>query len=92
MKNPHPGVCALAAVRCLVAHELNVLALVKGSERYVFVFDDESRAKLIDSFRDLAANPHLSLTWFDALVLTKKAREQEETETDETVNGPRPRM
>lgn len=75
-----------------MAHELNVLALVKGCERYVFVFDDESRTKLIDSFRDLAANPHLSLTWFDALVLTKKAREQEETEPDESANEQRPRI
>lgn len=73
-----------------MAHELNVLALVKGGERYVFVFDDESRAKLIDSFRDLAANPHLSLTWFDALVLTRKAREQEEQ--DASAPTPRPRI
>ena len=59
-----------------MAHEFNVLALVKGAERYVFVYDDASRAELSDAFREQAANPHLSLTWFDALVLTKKAREQ----------------
>ena len=61
--------------------ELNVLALIKGTERYIFVYDDDSRAKLIDSIRDLAANPHLSLSWFDASVLTTKAREQEFAET-----------
>lgn len=56
--------------------ELNVLALIKGEERYVFVYDDDSRQPLIDAFRDLAADPRLSLTWFDAAVLTEKAREQ----------------
>ena len=56
--------------------ELNVLALVKGNERYVFVYDDESRQPLIDAFRNQAADPRLSLTWFDAAVLTEKAREQ----------------
>lgn len=59
-----------------MANEFNVLALIKGDERYVFVYDDVSRAVLIDTIRDLAADPALSLTWFDALVLTKKAREQ----------------
>ena len=62
-----------------MANELNVLALIKGAERFVFVYDDHSRASLIDTIRDLAADPTLSLTWFDALVLTKKAREQGET-------------
>ena len=57
-------------------HELNVLALIKGQDRYIFVYDDGSRPAVIDSFRDQAANPALSLTWFDAVVLTKKAREQ----------------
>ncbi len=56
--------------------ELNVLALVKGNERYVFVYDDESRQPLIDAFRNQAADPRLSFTWFDAAVLTEKAREQ----------------
>jgi hypothetical protein len=59
-----------------LANEYNVLALIKGQERFVFVYDDASRGCLIDTIRDLAADPSLSLTWFDALVLTKKAREQ----------------
>ena len=56
--------------------ELNVLALIKGTERYVFVYDDGSRQALIDALRDQAADPALSFTWFDAAVLTDKAREQ----------------
>lgn len=62
--------------------ELNVLALLKGNERYVYVFDDGSRAALIDAFRDQAADPRLSLTWFDAAVLTEKARQQDQAPAD----------
>ena len=64
--------------RWRLTHELNVLALIKGQERYIFVYDDESREELIDAFRNQAADPNVSLNWFDALVLTRKAREQEE--------------
>ena len=56
--------------------EFNILALMKGKERYVFVYDDESRTSLIDAFRDAAADPSLSFSWFDATVLTQKACEQ----------------
>ena len=56
--------------------EFNVLALVKGNERYVYIYDDESQQALIDAFRDQAADPRLTFTWFDAAVLTDKARQQ----------------
>lgn len=73
--------------------ELNVLALVKGPERYVYVYDDDSRRELLDAFRDQAADPALTLSWFDALVLTKKAREQEAVQAaDEPPAGNRNRI
>ena len=59
-----------------MSNELNVLALIKGAEHYIFVYDDASRGQLIDNFRDLAADPAQNLSWFDAMVLTTKAREQ----------------
>ena len=59
-----------------MGRELNVLALVKGEERYVYVYDDASRAALLEAFRAHAADPGLSLNWFDASVLTRKAHEQ----------------
>lgn len=66
-----------------VRHELNVLALVKGSERYIYVYDEAGRADLIDSFRNDAADPHLSLSWLDVSVLSAKAREQGKAAADE---------
>ena len=59
-----------------MSREFNVLALIKGPERYIFVYDDESRLPLLDALRDQAADPRLSLSWSDAAVLTAKAREQ----------------
>ena len=65
-------------------HEFNVLALVKGNERFVFVYDDDSRATLIDDFRARAADPTVNFTWFDAAVLTDKAREQARSAAPDT--------
>ena len=66
--------------RCQLPNEVNVLALIKGAEHYIFVYDDESRMSLIDTIRDYAADPQVNLSWFDAVVLTNKAREQEHAE------------
>lgn len=59
-----------------MTQELNVLALFKGTERFVFVYDDDSRDALIDSIRDAAADPRVAINWFDAAVLTERARQQ----------------
>lgn len=56
--------------------DLNVLALIKGAERFVFVYDDGSREETIAAIRDQAADPTVSLNWFDAAVLTERARKQ----------------
>jgi hypothetical protein len=56
--------------------ELNVLALIKGEERYVFIYDDQSRQLLTDTFRNQAADARLSFNWFDAALLTDRVREQ----------------
>lgn len=57
-----------------MTQELNVLALIKGSERFLFVYDDDSKDALIDDIRDKAADPAVALNWFDAAVLTERVR------------------
>ncbi|AMV25688.1 hypothetical protein VT84_14925 [Gemmata sp. SH-PL17] len=57
-----------------MTQELNVLALIKGTERFIFVYDDDSKAALIDDIRDKAADPAVALNWFDAAVLTERVR------------------
>ncbi|HWG41990.1 MAG TPA: hypothetical protein VN688_04330 [Gemmataceae bacterium] len=59
-----------------MGREFNVLALLKGEERYIYVYDDDSRSPLLEAFRAQAADPDLSLNWFDVVVLSQKAREQ----------------
>jgi hypothetical protein len=66
--------------------------LIKGEERYVFIYDDDSRQPLIDAFRRQAADPELSFTWFDAAVMTQKAREQAQQGTDAALPSSRPRI
>ena len=59
-----------------MSREFNVLALIKGDEHYVFVYDDDSRTTLLDLFRSHACDPTQNFSWFDAAVLTEKAMEQ----------------
>lgn len=55
--------------------DINVLALVKGSERYIFLFDDDNRAEALRTLGRYASNPDLSFTWYDAAVLSQKIRQ-----------------
>lgn len=57
-------------------HDLNVLALFKGADRFIFVYDDESRGELLDAVRNAAADGDSTLNWYDAAVLTERARRQ----------------
>jgi len=57
-----------------VSKDVNVLALAKGQERYLFLFNDESRADTLRTLGRYASNPELSFTWYDAAVLSQKIR------------------
>jgi hypothetical protein len=59
-----------------VSQDINVLALVKGSERYVFLYDDASRAEALRTLGRYASNPELSFTWYDAAVLSQRIRRE----------------
>jgi hypothetical protein len=63
---------------------MNVLALVKDEERYVFLYDDESTAALLQTLGKQAADKELSFTWYDAAVLSQKVRKlRQEAEAEE---------
>jgi len=68
---------------------MNVLALVKDSERYVFLYDDESPGALMQTLGRYAADPELSFTWYDAAILSQKVRRlKREVELDESSEQP----
>jgi hypothetical protein len=81
----------IVPARQSVQHELSILALLKGKERYLFVYDDESREDVLNAIRDQAARPTLTFSWFDAAILTERARQQmREAEAErQTTRNPR---
>ena len=60
----------------MASQDINVLALVKGAERYVFLYDDASRAETLRVLGRYASNPELSFTWYDAAVLSQTIRQE----------------
>ena len=58
--------------------DINVLALVKGKERYIFLYEDAQRAETLRMLGRHASNPELSFSWYDAAVLSQKIRHEEQ--------------
>ena len=57
-----------------MADDINMLALAKGEEKYVFLFDDKNRSETLRQLGKYASDPDLSFTWYDAAVLSQKIR------------------
>ena len=62
-----------------MSQDINVIALVKGNERYVFLFDDDSRGAALRTLGRYASNPDLSFTWYDAAVLSQRISQEGQT-------------
>ncbi|GIX04026.1 MAG: hypothetical protein KatS3mg113_1032 [Planctomycetaceae bacterium] len=52
---------------------VHVLALMKGRQRYVFVYDERDVDRLLEVLTRFATDPELDFTWEDAAVLLKRA-------------------
>jgi len=61
---------------------LNVLAIVKKTEQYLFIYDDDSEQETIRTFGRFAADKELSFTWYDAAVLSQKLRKLKKERDD----------
>ena len=59
-----------------MSQDTNMLALVKGSERYVFLYTESNRAETLRTLGRFASNPELSFSWYDAAVLSQKIRQE----------------
>ena len=68
-----------------MSQDVHVLALVKGAERYVFLFNEENRAQTFRALARYASNPELSFTWYDAAVLSQKIRNESQEPAAESV-------
>ena len=74
--------------------EVNVVALVKDGERYVFLYDDQSAPQLLQTFGQYASDQELNFSWYDAATLSQKVRAMQHDEhstakeADDTLAGP----
>ena len=62
---------------------INVLALLKDGERYVFLYDDRSADQLLQTLGRFAADPELNFSWYDAAVLSQRIRTLREANVEE---------
>ena len=67
-----------------MSDDINVLALVKGEERYIFLFDDRNRSETLRVMGRYASNAELSFSWYDAAVLSQKVRKTAPAPAPET--------
>jgi len=68
--------------------DINVLALVKGEERYVFLYDDERKSEALRTLGRFANNEELSFSWYDAAVLSQRIRQS----AAEELAKPKPKL
>ncbi|MSR48680.1 MAG: hypothetical protein EXS07_01415 [Gemmataceae bacterium] len=66
--------------------DFHVLALVKGEHQFVYIFDEMGWDDLVETLCQQAEDPNLELSWFDAALLSHRAKTQiesaNETNTD----------
>jgi hypothetical protein len=55
--------------------EKHVVALLKGEEKYLFIFDDAGKAETLRTLGRFAHNTELSFSWYDAAFVSKKIHE-----------------
>lgn len=54
-----------------------VVAFMKGIERYIFVYERGDEQTVYQTLGRFAGDARLSLSWWDAAVLTQRIRERE---------------
>jgi hypothetical protein len=63
---------------------INVIALAKDGERFVFLYDDDSGPQLLQTLGRYAADPELNFSWYDAAVLSQKVRRLQQETVEES--------
>lgn len=56
---------------------IETVTLIKGKEKYIYLFDNAHRAHALRMLGRHASNPELSFSWYDAAMLCTKMRQQE---------------
>jgi hypothetical protein len=59
---------------------LNILRLIKDGHTYIFRYTDANRDETLRQIALFAAHEELNLNWYDAAKLSKKIRQQPQTQ------------
>ena len=65
-----------------MSDSVNMIALTKDGERFVFLYDDASPSELLRTFGQYAADPELNFSWYDAAVLSQRVRASQQQSPD----------
>ena len=65
-----------------MSRAVNVLALVRDGERYIFLYDDNSVQQFLSQLAEFAGDPELDFTWYDAATLSQRVRDLQSEEAD----------
>lgn len=60
------------ATNRITEDETRIVALVKGAERYVWLYHESRKCEALKSFGRFASDPELSFTWYDAACLSQR--------------------
>lgn len=58
-----------------VSNDINILALAKGEERYIFLYNEDTKSEALRTLGRYASNSELSFSWYDAAVLSQNVRQ-----------------
>ena len=67
-----------------MSKDINILALAKGEERYIFLYNEETRNETLRTLGRYASNSELSFSWYDAAVMSQKVRNNAKSAVSET--------
>jgi hypothetical protein len=62
-----------------VSKDVNVLALVKGEERFIFLYTDNNKSETLRTLGRFASDPEINFSWYDAAVLSQRLRQDQPT-------------
>jgi hypothetical protein len=65
-----------------MSRAVNVLALVRDGQKYIFLYDDNSVQQVMSQLAEFAADPELDFTWYDAATLSQRVRDLQSEEAD----------
>jgi hypothetical protein len=65
-----------------MSRAVNVLALVRDGQRYIFLYDDSSVQQVLSQLAEFAVDPELDFTWHDAATLSQRVRNLQGEEVD----------